>query len=133
MIVQFPREPLEGAGGTQNRGKRCLKVMRDGGKKGRAKALRLLSSLRLVEIVDEVHPLYRQCRLIDESIQKPALVWCEERPELVAVEADDANRAAACAHRQKESLGARQSVGAASCRAIMFPCPFCRGDVGIVD
>ena len=57
----------------------------------------------------------------------------QQRARLVAVEADDADRAAPGAQRQEQPLGARQGVGAAPGRAVVLPGPFGGGEVGVVE
>ena len=72
-------------------------------------------------------------RLIDQRIEQPALVGREQRAGLVAVDADDADGAAAGAHRQEQALRAGQRVRAAPGGAVVLPGPFRRGEIGLVE
>ena len=72
-------------------------------------------------------------RLIDEGIKQAALVRGEQRSGLVAVDADDADGAAAGAHGQEKALGAGEGIRAAPRRPIMLPSPFRRGEIGFVE
>ena len=100
-----------------------------------AERSRSVSTPRLTrsDVLDEVHALDRERRLVDERVEQPALLGREQRAGLVAVEADDADGAAAGAHRQEQPLGARQRVGAAAGGAIVLPGPFRGGEIGVVE
>ena len=90
-------------------------------------------ALGLVQIVDEVDALDGKSRLIDEGIEQAALVRGEQRPGLVAVDADDADGATAGAHGQEQPLGSGQRIRAAPRRPIVLPSPFRRGEIGLVE
>ena len=82
--------------------------MRDGGEKRRAQAVGLDGELGAVDVLHEMNPLDGERRLVGQRIEEAALLRGEERALLVAVDADDADRAAARAHRQEQPLRARK-------------------------
>ena len=127
------RQILERPRGADDRGKRGLQIVGNGGEKGGAQAIRFLPALGPVQIVDEVDTLNGKSRLIDEGIKQAALVGGEQRSGLVAVDADDADGAAAGAHGQEKALGAGQRIRAAPRRPIVLPSPFRRGEIGFVE
>ena len=103
------------------------------GEQRRAQAIGLDPALGLIEIVHEMDALDGQRRLVDQGVKQAPLVGREQRTRLVAVDADDADGAAAGAHGQEQPLGAGQRIGAAPGRAIVLPGPFRRGDIGLIE
>ena len=133
VVIEGARQILERAGGADDGGKRGLQIVRDGREQRRAQAIGLDPAFGLVEIVHEMNALDGQRRLVDQRVEQAALVGGEKRARLVAVDADDADDAAAGAHGQKQPLGARQRIGAAAGGAIMVPGPFRRGKIGLIE
>ena len=133
VVIEGARQILERACGADDRGKRCLQIMRNGCEQRRAQAIGLDPAFGLVEIVHKMNALDGQRGLVDQRVEQAPLVGREKRTRLVAVDADDAHDAAAGAHGEKQPLGAWQRVGAAPGRAIMVPSPFCRGEIGLIE
>ena len=132
-VVEGARQILERAGGADDGGKRGLQVVRDGGEQRRAEAIGLLPAFGLVEIVHEMNALDGQRSLVDQGVEQAPLIGSEKWAGLVAVNADDADDAATCAHGQKQPLGARQRIGAAPRGTIMVPGPFGGGNISLVE
>ena len=133
VVIEGAGQILERAGGADDGGERRLQIVRDRGEQRRAQPIGLDPALGLVEIVHEMNALDGKRRLVDQRVEQAALVRGKKRTWLVAVDADDTDGAAAGAHGQKQPLGARQRVGAASGRPVMVPSPFCRGEIGLVE
>ena len=123
----------ERPGRAEDRGERRLEVVRDRGQQRRAQAVGLRRALGAVDVLDQVDALDRQRALVDQRIEQPALVGREQRARLVAVDADDADRAAAGAHRQEQPLGAGQRIGAAAGRTVVLPGPVRGGQIRVVE
>ena len=100
-----------------------------------AERSRSVSTVRLTRSMSSTRcdALDRQRALVDQRIEQAALIGREQRPRLVAVDADNADGAAAGPHRQEQPLGARQRIRAAPGGAIVLPGPFRGGEVGIVE
>ena len=101
----------------------------------RAERSRSVSTLRLASSMSSTRwtRSMASARLVDQRIEQAALVGRQQRARLVAVDADDADRAAAGAHRQEQPLGAGQRVGAAPRRRVVLPGPFRGGEIGFVE
>ena len=100
---------------------------------GRAQPFGLGGSLDAIHILDQPHPFDRQRALVHQRVEQAALVRGEQRAGLVAVDADNADRAAPGMHRQEQPLGARQRIGAAPGGAVALPGPLGRRDIGIAE
>ena len=98
---------------AEDRGERRLEIVRDRGEQRRAQAVGLDRALGAVHVLDQVDALDGERRLVGQRVEQTALVGGQQRARLVAVDADDADRAAAGAHRQEQALGAGQRVGTA--------------------
>ena len=99
-----------------------------------AERSRSASTVRLARrVLDQMDALDRQRRLVDQRVEQAPLVGREQRAGLVAVDADDADGAAAGAHRQEQPLGAGQRIGAAPGGAVVLPGPFGGGEIGLVE
>ena len=109
-VVELAREALERSRRAENGGKRRLQVVGDRCEQGRAQPVCLDAALGLVKILDKIHALDGQCRLIDQRVEQAALIRGEKRARLVAVDADDADGTAPGAHGQEQALGAGQRV-----------------------
>ena len=101
-------------GGAKHRRQRRLEIMRDRGQQRGAQPVRLDRALGAIHVLDETDALDGQRALIDQRVEQAALVRREQRARLVAVDADNADRAAAGAHRQEQPLRAGQRVRAAA-------------------
>ena len=132
-VGQLVAEVAQRAGRAENRGERRLEVMGDRGQQRRAQAVGLGGALDAVHVLDQVNALDGERALVDQRVEQAALVGREQRARLVAVDADDADGAAAGVHRQEQPLGARQRIGAAAGGAVVLPGPFGRGEIGIVE
>ena len=69
-----------------------LQIVRDRGQQRRAQPVGLGGALDPVDVLDQLHPLDRERALVDQRIEQAALVRRQQRPGLVAVDADDADR-----------------------------------------
>ena len=114
-------------------GQRRLEVVRDRGQQRRAQPVGLDRALDAVHVLDQMHALDRQRALVDQGVEQAALVGRQQRPGLVAVDADDADGAAAGAHRQEQPLGAGQRVGAAPGGPVVLPRPFGGREIRVVE
>ena len=132
-VVEGARQILERARGADDGGERRLQIVRDRREQRGAQAIGLDPAFGLIEIVHEMNALDGQRRLVDQRVEQAALVGGKKRTWLVAVDADDADDAAAGAHGQKQPLGARQRIGATSGRPIMVPGPFGGGKIGLIE
>ena len=92
-----------------------------------------IGALRAVDILDQAYALDRERGLIDQGIEQTALIGREQRPGLVAVDADDADGAAPRSHGQKQAFCARKRIRAASRGTIVLPRPFGGRDIGVVQ
>ena len=91
-VVRLADEIAQRAGGAEHRGQRRLQIVRDRGQQRRAQALGLHRALDAVHVLDQLHALDRQRALVDQRVEQPPLVGRQQRPGLVAVDADDADR-----------------------------------------
>ena len=94
-VVQRRRHVAQRARRTENGGQRRLEVVRDRGEERRAQALGLHRALDPVDVLDQAHALDCQRGLIDQGMQQAPLVRRQQRAGSVAVDAEDADRAAA--------------------------------------
>ena len=131
--VELADKVAQRAGRAEHRGERRLEIVRDRGQQRRAQAIGLDGALDAVHVLDQMDALDRERALVDQRIEQAPLVGRQQRARLVAVDADDADRAAAGAHRQEQPLGAGQRIGAAPGRPIVLPGPFGRGEIGLVE
>ena len=118
---------------AEHGGERRLQIVRDRGEQRRAQALGFGDALDAIHVLDQPDALDGERALIAERIGKAPLIRREQWPGLVAVDTHHADGAASGMHRQKQALGARQRIGAASGGAIVLPGPFRRRDVGVVE
>ena len=109
-VTKVVREVPQCARCSKYGGERGLEVVREGGEEGRAEAVGLRGALGPGDILDQAHPLDRQRSLIDQGVEQAPLIGTEEGSRPFAVNAHDADRAAAGAHRQEQSLGAGKRV-----------------------
>ena len=107
--------------------------MRDRGQKRRAQPIGLGGSLGALQVFDQAHALGGERALIDQRVEQAPLIGREQRSGLVAVDADDADGAAARSHGQKQALGARKRIGAAPGGMIVLPRPIGGCDVGLIE
>ena len=133
VFGQRSGEIAQGAGGTEYRSQRRLEVVGDRGQQRGAQPVGLDGAPDPVHVLDEMDALDGERALVDQRVEEPALVRGQQRARLVAVDADDADRAASGPHRQEQAFGSRQRVGAATRRAIVLPRPFRRGDIGVAQ
>ena len=80
--------------GAEDRGQRRAQVVADRGQQRRAQPLGLRQHADLVDILGQPHPLDRHRRLVDQRVEQALVVGAEQRPRLVAVDADHADLAA---------------------------------------
>ena len=132
-IGQRVREIAQRAGRAEHGGERRLEIVRDRGQQRRAQPIRLDRAFRPVHVLDQMHALDGERALIDQGVEQAALVGREQRAGLVAVDADDADRAAAGAHGQEQAFGARQRVRAAAGSAVVLPRPFRGREIRLVE
>ena len=100
-----------------------------------AERSRSVSAMRSTRSISSTRPhaLDRQRALIAQRVQEPPLIGREQGTRLVAVDPHDADGAASGVHRQEQSFRAGQRVGAAAGGAIVFPRPFRRREIGLVE
>ncbi len=132
-VAERARQIPQRAGRPENRGERRLEIVRDRGQQRGAQAVGLGRALRPLQVLDQTDALDRERALIDQRIEQAPLIGGEQRSRLVAVDADDADGAAAGSHRQEQTLGARQRVRAAPGRAVVLPGPVRGGEIGLVE
>ena len=132
-IAELVADVAQRAGRAEHRGKRRLEIVRDRGEQRRAQPLGFGDALDAVHFLDQPHALDRERALIAQRVEQPPLVGREQRARLVAVDAHHADGAAAGMHRQEQALGAGQRVGAAAGGAVVFPGPFRRREIGLVE
>ena len=108
-VAQPVGEVAHGAGRAEHRGERRLQIVRNRGEQRRAQPLGLGRALDPLHVLDELHALDRERALIHQRVEEPPLLGREQRAGLVAVDADDADGAAAGMHRQEQPLGAGQA------------------------
>ena len=85
----------QAGGRAEDRRQRRAQIVRDRGQQRRAQPVGLGHQPRAIHVLDQVDPLDRQRRLVGQRIEQPPLIGRQHRPRLVAVDADDADRAAA--------------------------------------
>ncbi len=107
--------------------------MRDRGQQRRSQPVGLDRALDAIHVLDQMHALDRERALVDQRVEQSPLIRREQRARLVAVDADDADRAASGAHRQEQALGAGQRIGPPPGGAVVGPCPFRGGEIGLVE
>ena len=107
--------------------------MRDRGEQRRAQAIGLDGPLGAFQVDHQIDPFDRERALVDQRVEQAALIGREQRPGLVAVDADDPDGAAPGPHRQEQPLGAGQGVGAPAGRAIVLPRPGRGRQIGLVE
>ena len=127
------RQVAQRAGRSQHGRERRLEIVRDRGEQRRPQPIGLDRAFRPVHVLDQVDALDGERGLIDQGVEQTALIGGEQRAGLVAVDPDDADRAAAGPHRQEQALRARERVRAAPGGPIVLPCPFRRRDIGLVE
>ena len=132
-VGQFVGKVAQRAGRAEHRGQRRFQVVRNRGQQRGAQPLGFGGALDAIHVLDQLHALDRERALIHQRVEQPPLVGREQRARLVAVDADDADGAAAGMHRQKQALGAGQRIGAAAGGAIVLQRPFRRGEIGVVE
>ncbi len=132
-LAEPAREIAKRAGGAEDGGERRLEIVRDRGEQRGTQAVGLDGPLGALQVLDQMDALDRERALVDQRVEQAPLVGGEQRPRLVAVDADDADGATAGPHRQEQPLGARKRVRAAPGRPVVFPRPVGRREVGLVE
>ena len=123
MLVQRIRQAPKRACRPEHCRERRLEVVRDRGQQRRAQSIRLSRSLCPIQVFDKADALDGERRLIHQRIEQPPLIGRQQRPWLVAVDADDPDGAAAGVHRQEQTLCAGKRIRTAPGRLDRSPMP----------
>ena len=133
-VVERAGEIAQRAGGAEDGGERRLQVVGDRGEQRRAQPVGfgMVRSARSMSSTRRTRSIASAAWSIRASSSRR---WSgvSSGPGLSLSMPTTPIGAAAGAHRQEQPFGARQRVGAAPGRAVVFPGPFGGGEVGLVE